>query len=480
MVYSVKKRMKIFSFFVCPGLRRGAVCIGLLLSAVLQAREIPVERAAAIARNVLSKTASPARMSAGNIMLKWTGEQTALLSAGETPAYYVYQSVGGGFVIVAGDDAVPPLLAYSATGTFETEGMPDNVAAWMDYLREGVRYLRRQGAEPSAAVKAQWLSAENGTARISTPVTQYATAQWSQGAPYNELFPHWEGRASWVGCVPLAGAIILRYYQYPQHGHRTLPGYDYIDAESVSRHVDGYPLGHEYVWEDMPLDNNTSQWTASQKAQVQQLLLDCAVMCRAKISSVSSSGTGATTDNMLKGMQEYLFYHPDAQHVSQYSYSSAEWSEMLKDNLNKYGPLIYSARASAGHCFVVDGYDTDGRFHINFGWGGTSNGYYTFPNFGGFPNEHRTVIRLRADDSDLNDKMTFRYDADTGIITIKTEPEVRWTLLDASGRSETAGVTFDVDGVMTFDAAVLTRGPYVLRLEMEGKVTELKLHMPKR
>ena len=50
----------------------------------------------------------------------------------------------------------------------------------------------------------------------------------------------------------------------------------------------------------------------------------------------------------------------------------------MMDSLPAHLALVDSA-GTMGHNIVVDGYDSNGLFHLNFGWGGSANGWYDIP-----------------------------------------------------------------------------------------------------
>lgn len=440
----------------------------LLTPRVSTAAVVPAERAGNVAQLMFPMLTAATRVQYGMLTMR----ASAACSPAE-PEYYIFENTSGGFIIIAGDDTVPPVLAYGSEGRFDADNMPEHVAAWMGWLRDGIAARRAAGARPSADVSAQWRAAESGTTRAGTSKL-YTTASWNQSAPYNGKLPDWDGKGSWAGCVPVAMAIIMRYHKHPAKGHRTLPDYEYVDANSQTRHISGYELGHEYDWDNMPLSTATA-WTAHQTEQVQQFILDCAVMCQASISSVTSSGTSASTVSALTSMKRYMRYDSRSEYVTRNSYSSdEEWLAILKENLDNYGPLMYSG---GGHCYVVDGYDSAGRFHLNLGWGGTYNGYYTYPDFYTFKDSHHTSLHLCPDMSDIRDKTLMRFEAATRILTFETEPEAEWRLTGSDGRSITDCVTFSSDGVLKIDTSALPAGDYVLRLTIDDIDTDLKIKL---
>ena len=463
----------------------------LVMTAAVSAHQVTADRARTIAANTFDARSAISAKSAFksakgtltllNGTLKKAGNAYVLSdNAGtqqDAPAFHIFNNSQGGFIIIAADDVVEPVLAYSDTGSFDADNIPDNVADWLLYLQNGINFLRSNGIQPSKKVSDKWLAAENGTATRASVVKLCATPEWNQSAPYNAKMPDWDGKGSWVGCVPLALAMVMRYHKHPDHGHRTLDSYSYQDENNVVRNITGHKLGHKYDWDNMPLTNNTSQWTQAQKDQVAQLAYDCAVACQTMICSVTSSGSGAMTSMLDKAMRDYFFYK---RLKSFRADSDEEWITTVKKNIDDYGPVIHSA---GGHCFVVDGYNSDSQFHVNFGWGGSFNGYYTYPNFYNFTSGRVTYIDIQKDDSTtILDRITFNYNPEQNNITIATEPEVEYTVKDAAQQTVLSGNLENSNGALTIDTRNFNNGPYTLTLTLTlGETVEnIKISLPRR
>ena len=154
-----------------------------LLSGVLllQAAPVPASQALELGRRILS--AQPAtKAGGGSVRIVWDGESAAT-KAGVQPAFYVVARDGGGFVIIAGDDNVTPVLAISDRNVFKVEGMPDNVKWWMERMKAYVRATYFQTPE----VKARWAKfagTKSGDGRITGEVSdkvEKLTPEWDQG-----------------------------------------------------------------------------------------------------------------------------------------------------------------------------------------------------------------------------------------------------------------------------------------------------------
>lgn len=424
----------------------------LVLPAVLRADNVSRQRAQALAERFFERRGVATR--SGAVVLRWDGESEQTRSSAE-PAFYLYTHSSGGFVIVAGDDCVEPILGYSTDGTYDSSNL--NMRNWMLEIRDGINYLRSRGHEAAPGVKAQWSDGSAAQTRAMTTRSSllYETAVWDQGTPYNNLCPTIDGKKVYTGCVATATAIAMRYHKYPSSGAGTLPGYTYDDLNGVKRTMDGYALGHTYDWDNMPLTNGGKvTWTDAQKKAVSQLMKDCGVMLKMSYNVLGSNGSGAYTSDVPTTLIQYMKYDASmyAHYRSVYTYD--DWVAKVRRNLDDFGPTVYGGQSSqGGHCFVLDGYNEKGDFHINWGWGGNGNGYFAFPDFDGYNTGHQAVFGMKPDAGGTASPMLgLWYDDRYKGITVSTEDIVR-----------NVAFTFKVDFIYNIGSANFT-GPIAFAL----------------
>ena len=158
----------------------------LIFGGSLSAAPVSSGRALDIAKKIFA--VQPATKSGGgSLRIVWDGEEVATKAAVQ-PAFYVVARDGGGFVIVAGDDNVRPILAISDHNEFKVEGMPANVRWWMDRMKAYVRATTIQEPE----VKALWADLVSTKADASVPTAdvinkvEHLTPEWSQGNTYHK------------------------------------------------------------------------------------------------------------------------------------------------------------------------------------------------------------------------------------------------------------------------------------------------------
>ena len=307
------------------------------------------------------------------------------------PAMYIFDRPGGGYAIVAGDDIARPVLGYSLSGHFPITDIPDNLRTLLQWYADIIDYARQQ----------QWISHPMAAADGLDPANtvKLQTALWNQQSPFNDLVAEVNGTKPPIGCVATATAIIMQYHKWPEKGTGTLPDYDYTKG-GVTYHVDGFSLGHPYDWSKMPDDYRNC--SAEEAAQMARLLYDVAVMSK---MSFYPGGSSASSKSALK-LTEYFGYDRQMSfHIRSNGYSDAQWEQLIIDEINVGRPVMYCGTRTGGgsHEFVLDGYN--GRyFSINFGWGGSSNGFFTVTPIEGheedlmnYNSRHDMVCRIMPD-----------------------------------------------------------------------------------
>ncbi len=350
------------------------------------AKEVPVSRAKAGAERFMRQIA-PSRTP----QLQLIFESPRLTKSGlSAPEYFIFSDSRGGFVIAAGDDAVPEILGYSLEGGISSQRMPDNLRGWLDMWSSIVDGSRLEGAAPYKAPSPR----RKGASKL------LETAQWNQSNPFNLRCIEMEGKRVVTGCTATATAIVMRYHRWPDKGTGTLPSYKLADSQSGKSYtVPEVHLDTLYNWDMMPVAKYDGTWSQEQQIEVARLMRDVGVMIK---SSYSSDGTGAFVSDIPAALVKHMFY--DAGMTDDYKslYDNVEdWVARLEDNIDRIGPVVYGAYpedpSSAGHAFVLDGYDENDYFHINWGWGGNGDGYFVIPAFNDYTRGHHAILGMKKD-----------------------------------------------------------------------------------
>ena len=357
--------MKHFKFY--------AVLAAALLACPSQmsAKDISLAKAKEVAGMFFTKSGKSLTRS-GNTFTLVNAAEVAGTRAGSSPAFYIFNRAEGGFVIVSGIDAESPVLAYSFDNQFgDINEMPEHVAYWLDGYRQHINKHRASGKEATDEELAQWGDALVMTKADGAPTLfDLQTPNFNQGAPYNRFCPVNGDKHAIVGCVPIAISEIVTFYKYPEAGHGTLLGYVCNGVK-----VPSIVLGHKYQWDKILPTYVSGAYTEEQADAVARLCCDMAVMVKAEF--FDAGGTGANSDNSRR-LAEYMDYSTAQYKEYRSNFTAEEWAVLLRNYLSTNRPLLYSG---GNHCYVVDGYDSDDRFLVNFGWNGQSNGYYKVDSF---------------------------------------------------------------------------------------------------
>lgn len=298
-------------------------------------------------------------------------------TSSQTPDYYAFNDTEGkGFVLIAGDDRVTPVLGYSHTGQFDDTNLPPTLKAWLDAVAADIETLRKSN-QPEAQS-----SATNNDDTPSVIVAPLIKTTWAQQAPYYNQTPTIDGQQSVTGCVATAMAQIMKYYQWPATGTGSVK-YDTPKYDSKTMEIDFSKS--TYDWANM-LDRYTTspdgvpQWNDTQAQAVSTLMRDLGAAIHMQYSP---DGSGAYSPDIAN--TAILHFSYNATYYEKSDYTTKEWLEIIKQNLNAQSPLLYNGNdidKSVGHQFIIDGYDSNNYLHVNWGWNGTANGYYTFANLG--------------------------------------------------------------------------------------------------
>lgn len=316
--------------------------------------------------------------------------------------YYAFNVDGGGFVIIAGDDRVKPILAYSTTGSFNPEDIAEGFAFTLESFCTEIHYVREHNLTATPDIVAEWQSVtttgslnRGGAARaVVGPLCQTI---WNQNFPWNSQCPEdpeGNGGHVYAGCVATAMGQVMKYYDWPPRG-----------TGSYSYNPSGYAqqtanFGEtDYHFELMPLALDSTS-TEEDYFYIAQFLHHCGI---AVDMQYSGNGSGAYSESVPDALSDYFRYSSDS-HITNYSYwgwggyTNEQWSQMLKDGgLDEHIPLYYSGSddsGAGGHAFVCDGYDENDYFHFNWGWSGRDDAWcpigalnttkYAFNTFNGF------------------------------------------------------------------------------------------------
>ena len=352
-----------------------------------------------------------------------SANQTALQLAytAEAERFYIFdRREGPGFVIVAGDDRLPQVLGYSTTGTFDSDNLPLAMQDWMAEMNREIAYLQtHSGVKAHKPVQ-------------RTPVAPLMTTRWDQSWPYNLLCPTYTlgngtSERAVTGCVATAMTQIMNYHQWPLQGtgsHTYNCNVNDTDPTTLSADFSQ----SVYEWDKM-LDSYDGNSSEESCYAVAKLMSDAGI----SIDMGYGSSSGAQETAVLKALTSYFGYSNRHYLLSRDLYAADEWDQLLVDEISAGRPALYcgysyTQGSLGGHAFVFDGIDADGLFHVNWGWGGNSDGFF--------------MVSLLAPGSGMN----FKYGQDC-----------IFGIVPASAADDIPGVLY-VRGIMHPDMYSVPRG----------------------
>ena len=271
-------------------------------------------------------------------------------TASPSDAYYVFNNDAGGFVIIAGDDAVTPVLGYTSTGSFDAENLPD-----------GLKDLLKSYERQIAALGDSYQANQTATRAAFTGEKLLNTAKWNQMAPFNKYTPN-----NYVtGCVATAGAIVMKHHGYPAKGTGS---HSYTwNGKTLTAN---FELG--YDWANMPAQYNGNDAAFD---GVARLMADLGVAVEMQYNK---DGSGAYIGDLVTALQKYYGYSKLSHLMAIEDVGAEAWNGRLREEIDANRPVLYAAsdpNTGGGHAFVIDGYK-DENFSVNWGWGGYCDGFY--------------------------------------------------------------------------------------------------------
>ncbi len=197
---------------------------------------------------------------------------------------------------------------------------------------------------------------------------------WDQGAPYNFQAPKAKNSENkevftLTGCPATALAQVAYTLQYPT-SIGALKGYT---SEESKVPVSDLPAT-TFDYAAMKATYTGKEAENDEAAQaVAKLMRYCGQTLK---SDYNVDNTGGHIER--EQMVNTLGYSVATKGALRSDYTTAEWEQMVYDELKARRPVLYSGHNEAcGHFFVIDGYDGEGKFHVNWGWSGNSNGYFS-------------------------------------------------------------------------------------------------------
>ncbi len=326
----------------------------MLLGGSALAAPVSEARARAIAAEFMN------RMHLGNIATSSAAKvqrRVAHATQGDA-AYYVFNGQNSGFVVVSGDDRTLAVLGYSDSGHFDAYNIPPAMQGWLDMY-----------AEELALLDAGTVTADVTPRRVNTggAVRPLLRSKWGQNAPFNVECPVIGEKYCVTGCTATAMAQIMYYHRWPD-ASTAIPAYtkNEVTRDALEATDFDWDLMRDYY------ERTETDLAEPACAAVARLMRYCG---QAVEMNYGTSASGANAYSEV--FPEYFGYSRAARKLYRLDHTYDQWTGYILAELAARRPVLYVGRKhSGGHAFVLDGYDGQGYFHFNWGWYGSSDGYF--------------------------------------------------------------------------------------------------------
>lgn len=296
---------------------------------------------------------------------------------GKEEAFYVYRDANGknGFVIVSADDRMPEVLAYSDETSFNADSMSSSTRYWLECYMDDFLRLETDASIPDT--NTSFLKTADIRSEGVSPIL--GKLPWGQSDPYNGLCPLYFGGRSVVGCVATAMSQVMWLHKWPNCGRGDI---NYTTRTHQIRVMMNL-AAHPFQWDLIKEEYNRGKYTDEEAYAVATLMAACGAAVH---MDYAADGSGAFQEDILRALVSNFNYDPDAAFLPREYFTSADWHSLLITELNEGRAVNYAgqSRTDGGHSFVIDGYQAGSNssnpyYHLNWGWNGRCNGYYTLP-----------------------------------------------------------------------------------------------------
>ena len=360
------------------------LAIGILCLHSLSIEARTVQEASAIASSFIQlrsesvpakriRQASHATTVSVPVELAYTQLQTDSI----TPAVYVFNSENQGFVLVSAEDHARAILGYSDEGYFDENDIPDNMLFWLQMYADEMaqeitnHHAMRLVAAQHNSTRLEAMKRKQSTDTYPTISPILGNTVWGQDTPFNNYCPSYNGQRTVTGCVATALSQIMYVHKHPTRGKGSHSYTTTTKQLSVSANFGNTT----YDWANM-IPNYKNSYTTTQANAVATLMYHVGV---AADMDYTVEGSGTTSNVALVAITEYFDYDKAINILPKDYMKEENILQTIATDLQTGRPVYLSGATinQEGHAFVCDGMRSDGYLHINWGWNGTANGYFT-------------------------------------------------------------------------------------------------------
>ena len=389
---------------------------------------------------------------------------------------YIFHLIPEGFIMVPADNQAIPVLAFGFDHPFVSSNMPENLLALMNQYKEELSVLIDNQADPSPEVSEKWDTYLSGNIQPdrSRDVSPLMDAKFDQGGSWNNGVTSAIGFNGPVGCVAVAMSQVMHYWKYPEVGqgsnYYTENDYGYIEVDFEDAFYD--------------FDNMAATYATSPS---QLLLFHTGVSVN---MDYDNSGSGAYVvggyPSAFYAMENFFAYSSDISYQWKNNNTDNEYRDIIKNELDHNRPVIsqgYGSGYGGGHAWNFDGY-AGNNLHCNWGWGGSSNGYFNLSSMGGFPDDQAVIIGILPQMDDPT--ALFEYAVDDLTVTFMDLSEIineveldtwLWNFGDDNTSSSSAPVHTYAQGG-SYAVSLTVTNIYGIESEPHTEIVQLQYSMP--
>ncbi len=344
-----------------------------LTSFAMQAHPVDQETARRLGQSFVASTFERTRQDSDLNLV-----HIAFSERGEA-CYYIFNVGNTGFVIIAADNHYRPIIGYSDEDIFDIDNIAPALSDYLESVRQGVMEAS-QASSAEISVAADWAMLEKTGRMVSRHGGRddeyLVETKWNQNYPYNYFCPEGEGGPGghcYAGCVATAAAQLMKYWNHPIQGQGS---YTYFPED----HPEYGPLTANfgettYDWDNMPVSISANSSQAMIEA-VALLIYHVGVSVDMNYRPTSS---GAVTGQLCNTMPLYFYYTEHMANLYREDYTHEEYMQLIINAIDMNWPMVHRG---GGHAYVLDGYNDSDMVHFNWGWGGSSDGWFNIDEHG--------------------------------------------------------------------------------------------------
>jgi hypothetical protein len=298
-----------------------------------------------------------------------------------------------GYIIVPARMEFPAILAYSETATW-LEGEENPFLPFIrNSLKAKILTLSKSDLGPDRLSRSQEDRAHSTWGRYLRPVHEFEqqmesdealtfeeagpllTSRWHQDSPYNAFCPTVDDQRTWLGCTATATSQLMNYHQWPVWGEGL--GSYWWDGDDCEGDSGGEWIEADFElpfdWANMP-DMVDAETTPEERAALSDFGIRVATSLQ---MDFSTCGSESSIGMIRAAFMNNFHYRDGIRDVVRFRYTDQNWFNEIRDDIDQGHPILYTTIL---HAMVCDGWrDADGllQIHLNYGWGGASNNWYT-------------------------------------------------------------------------------------------------------